>query len=138
MLRIIWIGIQNWVYNDFDGPLPQGDEVSNEEHQVLREAFVDQSKIGWNHFLVGRLAKGWRRYYELRTSREDNSGGKAIAFGRTLVESIWSYTIQVWKRHNESVHSKKGSYSKSDEESICDCAQEMYEDLSRIISEEDA
>ena len=88
--------------------------------------------------MVGRMAKGWREYYEMRSLNSSMSEGKGIAFGRQLVESIWVYTLQVWKWHNESVHGKRGEYSKRDEEDARKCVREMYSEQNRIISDEEA
>ena len=30
LLRVIWIGIQNWIHNDFEGELQCGDDVASE------------------------------------------------------------------------------------------------------------
>ena len=35
MLRIMWIGMQNWTYNDFDGELPKGGEITAQEYILL-------------------------------------------------------------------------------------------------------
>ena len=137
LLRIIWIGIQNWVYNDFDEELPKENDVSQAEYEVLKEAFHQQSEIGWNHFLVGRISNKWRRYYEMRTDGE-HSEGRGVAFGRTLVEGIWTYTLQVWKWRNESVHGERGGYSKRDELVIRECVEEVYGNLRNELSDEDA
>ena len=36
MLHIIWIGIQNWVYDNFDEALPRGEEVSVDEFEMQK------------------------------------------------------------------------------------------------------
>ena len=56
LLRVIWIGIQNWIHNDFEGELPRGDDVTSEEFEALKLAYENQNKIGWKHFLVGRIS----------------------------------------------------------------------------------
>ena len=136
--RVIWIGLQNWIYEDFNEELPKGDEITDEEYRALRRAFCDQERIGWDHFLVGRMAKGWREYFEMRSVESPIREGRGIAFGRKLVESIWIYTLQVWRWHNESVHGKRGGYSKCDEEDVRKCVCEIYNEKNRIISDEEA
>ena len=39
MIRIIWIGIQKWIYNDFEESLPKGNETSNRKYVALQHAF---------------------------------------------------------------------------------------------------
>ena len=57
MLRIIWFGIQNWVYNDFNEALTRGDDANIEEFEKLKIAYKAQTDIGQKHFLVGRTSK---------------------------------------------------------------------------------
>ena len=57
MLRIIWIGMQNWTYNYFDGKFPQGDEINSHDYELLCDAYDDQGKIGWDNFMRGRISK---------------------------------------------------------------------------------
>ena len=137
LLRIIWIGLQNWVYEDFEEELPKGDDVTKEEHSILVRAFEEQNRIGWKHFVVGRISKVWKKYFALRLPEDIKKGGKVTAFSRTLVYSIWTYTLQVWKRHNEAVHGKKGKYSNRDIESIRNSIQEIYDNLRGEVTIED-
>lgn len=118
-------------------PLPKGDDVSDEEYAILTREYDAQSKIGWDHFVVGKIAKVWKEYYVLRLSDCDEKEGKAIAFGRTLVESIWSYTLYVWKSHNEGVHGANRKYSDRDILNIQQCIEEMYSSLKTQVSTED-
>ena len=136
-LRIIWIGIQNWIYQDFDEDLPKGDDVSDHEFALLRQAYDEQNRIGWNHFLVGRVARGWSTYYEHRVSDGILKDGLTQAFGRTLVEGLWIYTLHVWNRRNELVHGKNKTYSNRDEMALRQCVVELYDSFQRQISEED-
>ena len=137
MLRIIWIGVQNWIYGDFNERLPKGDDVSESEYGKLVRAFEIQSEIGWDNFLVGRVAKGWSDYYAMRVPEDTIKEGRVRAFRKALVEGIWAYTLQVWKRRNEAVHGGEGQYSKRDEMALRRCVQECYDILRRQISKED-
>ena len=137
MLRIIWIGIQNWIYNDFDEKLPKGDDVNQDEYLALVSAYNMQAVIGWDHFLVGKVSVGWKEYYSLRLPESKEKVGKILAFGRNLVDAIFTFTLNVWKRHNESVHGKTGKYSNRDITSLRGCIKEIYEELRDQVSTED-
>ena len=111
MLHIIWIGIQNWVHDDFYENLPRFEEVSVEEFEMLkqhighRQTFMETSSGRRNQ-------KKWSDYYSKRIPIDEKKDGKAIAFGRALIESIWKYTLNVWTGHNEALHGKKQVFSK--------------------------
>ena len=136
LLRVIWIGIQNWIYRDFDGDLPCGEEINAEEYRLLTHAYESQNEIGWDHFITGKVSKKWSAFYALRVPESMEKEGKVLAFGRTLVDSIWSYTLDVWRAHNEAVHGKKNRHSKRDVESLRSCVAEIY-NLQSLVSTED-
>ena len=137
LLRIIWIGLQNWIYNDFDEELPRGDEINNEEYLALVSAYNMQTEIGWEHFLVGKITSQWKKYYEMRLPESKERYGKVLAFGRTLVNGIWTFTLNVWKRHNEAVHGKSGKYSNRDIASLREFVKDIYENMGTLVSTED-
>lgn len=118
LLRAIWIGIQNFVCKDFDEAHPKDDDLSLVEYEALKKVFLEQNVIGWNHFLAGRIATGWNQFFALRVSAKENANGLVMAFGRSLVASLWSYTLQVWKRHNECVYGDATGFSRQDEEAF--------------------
>ena len=59
-----------------------------------------------------------------------------IAFGKTLLQSAWNFTLHVRKCHNEEVHGQ-GKYSANDIASLKKCVIEIYEKLRAYVSEED-
>lgn len=136
MIRVMSIGIKNWIYQDFNEPLPRGDEINTLEYTALVNAYNSQNEIGWDHFLAGKVSKEWSKYYSMRLPESKEKHGKVLAFGKTLVESIWIYTLGVWKLHNEAVHGKKGSYSNRDVIGIKECVKKLC-DLRKYVSAED-
>ena len=137
MFQIIQIGIKNWIYGDFDEELPQGEEVSDAEFRMLQKAYEMQNVIGWEHFLVGWISVHWKEFFSLRTSDGLEKEGKVLAFSRTLVRSIWTYTMCVWKSHNEAVHGKKGSHVNRNHKCVRNSISEIYQHLQVYVSTED-
>ena len=137
LLRAIWIGIQHWIYGDFHESLPQGEDITEVEYEALVRAFNAQTEIGWEHFLTGRVAKEWSEFYSRRVEEATLRDGLTKAFGRTLINSVWIFTLQVWKRRNESVHGSSGRYSARDETALRKCVVEIYDHLQRQVSVED-
>lgn len=136
-LRVIWIGIQNWIYEDFFEDLPAGEEINNQEYEILVKAFQEQTNIGWKHFLVGRVAKGWSEYMAQRIPDGTMKDGLLRVFGKTLVESVWKFTLNGWKFRNEEVHGRHEPHSKRDVLSLRKCVEEIYSNLRNHISAED-
>ena len=93
LLRIIWIGIQNWVFKDFDETLPKGSDINDEEYTKLCKAYEAQQSIGWQHFLVGRVSKTWAEYYAMTLPEDKTKQGKIIAFGKRMVEAVWTFHL---------------------------------------------
>ena len=136
MLRVIWIGIQNWIFDDFNEALPHGDDIDKNEYDALVRAYNSQNLIGWDHFLEGKTSKAWNEFYSLRLSEGKEKNGRIISFGKNLVDSIWMYTLDVWRAHNESVHGKRTKYSDRDAAGLKQCVDEIY-NLRQFVSTED-
>ena len=110
-LRIVWIGLQNWIFQDFDEDLPYGDDVFKEQYNLLTKAYADQEVIGWKHFVVGRVSRSWTDFYATTLPDDKTKQGKIIAFGKHLVESTWAYALDIWKSHNGMVHGTGSGHS---------------------------
>ena len=86
---------------------------------------------------MGKIAKGWRSYFEGRLPEDNERDGKAIAFSRDLVNSIWVFTLGVWKVHNEGIHGTQGRYSDRNIANLKQCVQEIHDILRVRVSTED-
>ena len=137
LLRIIWIGIQNWIYEDFDEELPKGDEISDTSYAKLCEAYHHQSLIGWKHLLVGRISIKWSQFYLEKLDNDEYAEGKTEAFGRDLVKSLWKYTLAVWTSHNEAVHGKNKKYSDREVRCLQECITDIYDNFKSRVSQEE-
>ena len=138
LFQAIWIGIQNFVYNDFEGTIPRFDDITITQHQILVDAYEEQNLIGWDHFLVGRLSLKWGQFYKTRITNDGKTEGRVIAFTRKVVQSIWKYTLHVWKRHNDANHGGDKKYSTRDIKTLQDCVVKIYEIAKGQVSTEDA
>ena len=113
MIAIMWVGIQKWVYDEENDPeengteLPYGSEVNKEQCFLLKQAFQKQNKIGWEHFITGRITKAWSTYYAYGLTDDEEKDGKVMVFARDVVRATWQFTLAVWTSHNEKVHGKK-------------------------------
>ena len=138
MMRLIWIGIQNMIYNDFNGELPKGDDVDIRQYEILVDAYTKQSEVGWNHLLVGRIVRTWGEYYRTTLPQDDKTDGRVIKFTRTMVQGFWKYSLRVWKMHNDINHGRDKTYSLRDIKTLQDCVLKLYDEVKESISAEDA
>ena len=143
MTEIMWTGVQRWIHDEFDEErtqkenLPFGDDVTQEQCEILLDAFEEQKEIGWDHFIVGRVATGWSKYFATNIEDSYEKEGKVIAFGRTLVRATWKFTMSVWVGHNEAVHGTDNKYSARNVKGIKECIHNIYNNYKNLISQED-
>lgn len=88
LFQHIWIGIQNFVYNDFDERLPKGDIVSLEQYKKLAEAYEQQTAIGWEHLLLGRISILIGEYFHLTIDDDIKTDGRVLSFTRALIGAM--------------------------------------------------
>jgi hypothetical protein len=78
----------------------------------LRRAFHAQSRIGWDQFFRGRIAKAWSipiaTYYK---ERQPGSSFTPDQWMRTVILELWIFSITVWKQRNSEYHGTDGSIS---------------------------
>ena len=143
MIAIMWVGIQKWVYDEENDPeengteLPYGSDVNKEQCFLLKQAFQKQNKIGWEHFITGRITKAWSTYYAYGLTDDEEKDGKVMVFARDVVRATWQFTLAVWTSHNEKVHGKKNKYSIRDVQSLQKHITFIYNNLKFHISQED-
>jgi len=137
MIRIMWIGVKRWVYDELEEDIPRGDEVNDEQFEALKLAYQHQGDIGWSNFIMGRISKHWSKYYELRVKEDEEKNGKVMAFARDLVRATWKFTLSVWVSHNEKVHGKNNKYSSRNVQGIQQCIREIYDNFKHRVSTED-
>ena len=109
-LRIIWIGLQNWIYLDFNGELPKSNDDNHQQYSKICQAYNHQSTIGWQHFYQCRIFTYWTEFYRSKVPPGPEKEGKIIAFGKALIEANWILTQNVWKSHNDLAHGPNGGY----------------------------
>jgi hypothetical protein len=71
------------------------------EDEGLNHCIRAQSKIGWQHFFLGRIAKAIPRFIDHQLEMLNNNGKQWL---RKLIRKIWDTYLQLWKQRNEIVH----------------------------------
>ena len=113
--------------NDETVELPQIDD-NPELTQMIRRAYDQQNKIGWQHFQLGRLAKEWRRCIRIcYVSDTPKVDGRAEGCIRRMIESLWRMMLNVWKIRNDIVHWINAYHSSRDIREMTEIIDKLYD-----------
>jgi hypothetical protein len=76
------------------------------EDEELNRCIRAQSKIGWQHFFLGRIAKAIPRFidHQLETPHNNRKQKQGEKWLRKIIRKIWDTYLQLWKQRNEIVH----------------------------------
>jgi hypothetical protein len=100
LVNLLEIGIQQGISKQSWSPKLQ--DVSPEWRQGIR----DQTRIGWRHLLLGRVAKtliqAMHKHYEsLPINRMKYTGER---WARLLLHNLWKIMLQLWQTRNEIIY----------------------------------
>jgi hypothetical protein len=118
-------GLQSWtgrLAGDNICPLYRGTVLPDDI--ALVQAFHEQTAIGWDHLLRGRISQKWSNAYQICTGT--NNAIKTGQWTKHLIRALWYYSKSLWVYRNGVVH----GHSKEEEK-----AREK-ERLQRLVEEE--
>jgi hypothetical protein len=81
-----------------------------QENTLLYSAYTDQSKIGWDQWLKGKVACAWQPVYIHDIRRNVNQSGTphrvptAPVWATKLIIMTWEYVRTCWKFRNDEEH----------------------------------
>lgn len=91
---------------------PTWPRQSDTIQRQLRLAFEAQSRIGWDQFFRGRIAKAWMipigTYYK---ARQPGEAFTPEHWMRKTISEIWTFSITIWKQRNTEYHGTDGNIS---------------------------
>ena len=93
--------------------------------QPLQTAYKEQTDIGWEQVLYGRIAKSWRRVATLKEMDQgDNSPDSWI---RKIIRLNWKFGIDIWSFRNELVHGTDGPALKTEGIHTTELIRDIYQ-----------
>ena len=115
--KCLMFGIISWYNKTEIIPLQQ---IVPNASLFLRQAYEEQTMIGWNQIIRGRLAKSWElllsQEIETRNQRRGPKKQKqfqsAEIWGRKFIVVLWKHVISTWEVRNstiQSIHTATGS-----------------------------
>ena len=79
----------------------------------LRQAYQEQSQIGWRHFIQGRLSSNWAQFinFEIRMKKREGHKNKvrfktAGSWGTKLILIQWTHIIKFREVRNKTFQAK--------------------------------
>ena len=127
-------GLQAW-YMDQNPPAIE--EIVPRASYNLRQAYEEQNRIGWRHFLRGRISLLWAHLinFEIDMSRQNRQQNKfryqtAESWAKKLFLIQWAYILQMWEVRNKAVQKQYIDIGKNREtEFLKDKAKQHIESI---------
>jgi hypothetical protein len=81
--------------------------VNCELHQLINDAYNHQCRIGWGHFLRGRISLHWkiaiRKYY---SERQPGLFYNPNLWSRKTIDQMWKVFLTIWHCRNGELYGK--------------------------------
>jgi hypothetical protein len=91
-----------------DMEIPHINMLVDQPNQLLWKAYNEQTRIGWDQFLKGRMIKIWKKLYdETQTMGETNRRNKSDKWGKDIIILGWKFYLDIWKERNSIEHDGK-------------------------------
>ncbi|MGH7955165.1 MAG: hypothetical protein ACREOZ_04315, partial [Gloeomargaritales cyanobacterium] len=89
-------------------------EYTDINAQQVHKAAQAQSKIGWEQFMRGRVARQWRMA-QMRYLNETGSPCKYTAerWAKKLIKLIWNYAMEIWHGRNQLIYGENEAANES-------------------------
>ena len=92
IVQHMWLGLHSFEQDH----QPEVRPIVKDYENIIAEAFIDQTEIGWYHMLMGRKSKKWA---EANKYLSDNEGRKMSLSNETwtskVVETMWKYALSM-------------------------------------------
>ncbi len=79
------------------------------------QAFQDQTTIGWDQFLHGRIGKKWSVAYGILSVNRAAGSLLITSWAKQVVKLLWGYSISLWKFRNGEVYGHTAEEEKGKE-----------------------
>ncbi len=90
----------------------------------ISHAITAQSDIGWEHFLLGRLAREWREI----GPREDQQM-EPLEWASKIASYTIDYSLALWRNRNQQIHGTDGGISRAEENRTVEMIRLIFEQI---------
>lgn len=87
-------------------PIPLIQQYDSNMHRNVKAAFLQQQRVGWDQFLLGRIAIGWNTFIEHHLLYHNISEDSITSelWATKLISTNWNAMLSLWEARNEIVH----------------------------------
>ena len=96
-------GIVNWIKKGGEKSLKIFDDPKNSIDVIIKEALMDQIKIGDKSLEKGFCAKKWKEA-QRQWNKDSKDKLQADIWNKKLIILLHQYIYSMWKKQNEFVH----------------------------------
>ena len=94
-IRTLTKGLHAWMHNK---TMPEISAKHQPVHKLVREAYEDQTSLGWRHAIRGRISTKWSQAQHLYAQMR---GSDRPAQENILIRLIWNAMDGLWKERNK-------------------------------------
>ena len=116
----IAVGIRS-IGNESSADLYRREFVVSKE---VAQAMTDQAQIGWDHFLMSRMAKTWSEIGPNEHFRE-----RPHVWEQKLAGYVLESGIALWKHRNQLIHGSLDGVSKLEEAKTAETIRAIYDEI---------
>ena len=98
LIRTFTKDLHTWMHHK---PIPEISAKHHPVHKLVREAYTEQTLLGWRHAMRGRISTKWLQAQHLHAQMR---GSDRPAQGHILICVIWAAMDHLWKERNRMEH----------------------------------
>ena len=97
MIQLLIKGIEQWINNE-PNRFPDFENLAEDINlRLLLDAFSEQTLIGWDHLMCGRLAKSWFTAHDYHFNDKQLHDSKATTvIGPRVILLLWKFGLSFW------------------------------------------
>ena len=97
----------------------------------VAQVFTEQDMIGWEHFVLGRVAKSWSDIGPIHRGEQNVN-----SWARRLAKAAIEYGVALWRTRNKALHGNDGGVSNLEKRLMITKITKLYEDLKPVVHPE--
>ena len=139
MVKLILIGLKSWIEKQ-PARFPQYDNITTDtDLQLLLDAFCDQTNIGWDQLICGRLAKSWFTAHDhYFNERHLPPSKQSTIIGPRLVQHLWKFGLSFWYLRNGDIYgTTEDNFREYHKQQLNDRIEAAFDDKDLILDPND-
>ena len=133
VLEHMWYGLTA-VFSNGDSELGP---IYSREEESLKECFDDQSEIGWDNLVFGRISMKWAIANNDLRQRDGLRTINPTVFATKIIGELWQIGLTIWAHRNTVEHGTGYSISQLEKERVKNEVIDVYVNLKDVAKKED-